>query len=67
MILRVNGEEKRFAEEVRTIRQLLDVLSVACERIAVEHNGEIVDPEAFADTHLQEEDTLEIVTFVGGG
>ena len=67
MNLRVNGEEKRFPEEVQTVGQLLDTLNVACERIAVELGGEIVGPEAFADTLLKENDTVEIVTFVGGG
>lgn len=35
--------------------------------IAVERNGEIVPKAAYKDVRLQEEDTMEIVRFVGGG
>ena len=67
MILRVNGEDKRFAEEIKTLKQLLDDLGFPCERIAVERNGEIEEPGSFEQIFLQEEDRIEIVAFVGGG
>jgi len=67
MILRINGEDKRFDEAVRTLKQLLDALGVSCRRIAVERNGEIEDPASFEQVVLEDEDRIEIVTFVGGG
>ncbi|MCT4545255.1 MAG: sulfur carrier protein ThiS [Vallitalea sp.] len=35
--------------------------------IAVEHNGDIVSKSKYKDVLLKEEDTIEIVSFVGGG
>lgn len=35
--------------------------------IAVERNGEIVPKAAYKEVRLQDEDTMEIVRFVGGG
>jgi thiazole synthase len=35
--------------------------------VAVERNREIVAPEAYDKTELQEGDQLEVVSFVGGG
>ncbi|WP_458414813.1 sulfur carrier protein ThiS [Schinkia sp. CFF1] len=35
--------------------------------IVVEHNGEIVSKDTYKDVLLTNEDTLEVVTFVGGG
>ena len=67
MILRVNGEQKEFSEEIKTLKQLLDALKIPCQRIAVERNGEISDPGSFELVDLQEDDRIEIVTFVGGG
>lgn len=37
------------------------------ERIAVEHNGQIVPKASYNNTTIADEDTLEIVSFVGGG
>ncbi len=67
MILRVNGEEKEFAEEIKTLKHLVDALEIPCQRIAVERNGEIEDPGSFEQVYLEEEDRIEIVAFVGGG
>lgn len=36
-------------------------------KIAVERNGEIVPRATYAKVMLKDEDTLEIVSFVGGG
>ncbi len=36
-------------------------------RIAVERNGDIVPKARYKDTVLQDGDSLEVVSFVGGG
>ena len=36
-------------------------------RIAVEYNGDILPGSLYSSTLLQDEDVLEIVSFVGGG
>ncbi|MCP4716148.1 MAG: sulfur carrier protein ThiS [Deltaproteobacteria bacterium] len=67
MMLTVNGEQKQFQPSPRTVADLLELLTVPGRRTAVEQNGLIVDPNSFTTAGLQENDKLEIVTFVGGG
>jgi thiamine biosynthesis protein ThiS len=50
-----------------TVQGLLEQLEIRHGRVAVERNLEIVPKRAFADTVLQDGDSLEIVTLVGGG
>ena len=67
MIIRVNGEEKHFSNTVASLGELLALLGAAAQRVAVEINGEIIDPALFASTPVQDKDKIEIVSFVGGG
>ena len=62
----VNGE-RRPIEDGLTVRGLLVQLELDPSHVAVERNGEIVPRATFDATLLQASDTLEIVTFVGGG
>ena len=62
----VNGAEHRFAQPLAVAR-LLEELSLAGRKIAVERNGEIVPKSAHADTLVADGDRLEIVVAVGGG
>ncbi len=62
----VNGAEK----EVRIgmpVSELLQEFQVPLTRVAVERNRRIVPPDLYEKTLLEEGDTLEIVSFVGGG
>lgn len=64
-MVKVNGEEQNAANKT-----LADYLATTCydpKRIAVERNGEIVPKAQYKDTVLQDGDTVEIVSFVGGG
>lgn len=63
--LTVNGETRRTSAP--TIAALVRDLGLAPEKVAVEHNGEIVPRSTLGDTPLDDGDTLEIVHFVGGG
>lgn len=67
MIIRVNGEEKSFSDPIVSLGQLLALLGVTAQRVAVEINGEIIDPALIAATPVQDRDKIEIVSFVGGG
>ncbi len=49
------------------IVQLLDVLELDTRHVAVELNREILPHEQHASRLLAENDSLEIVTLVGGG
>lgn len=64
----VNGESREVKQGLN-LTLLLEQLGIGGERnLAIEHNGEFLDPEAEWDSMvIAEGDTLEIVHFVGGG
>ena len=62
----VNGE-RREAPAGATVLSLLVSLELDPAHVVVEHNGEILRREDFPSTPLAEDDTLEIIRFVGGG
>jgi thiamine biosynthesis protein ThiS len=64
--IRLNGEKKDF-EEGTTLLGLIEQLSLAPERLAVEHNREVVRRTDWAGVRLSDGDRVEIVHFVGGG
>ena len=66
MELIINGESRAFAAP-QTLAQLVETLSLAGKRIAIEKNGEIVPRSQYAETQLADHDRLEIVVAVGGG
>ena len=58
------------ASMVRMCGSLLSYLSQAgfnVQRVVVERNGAIITREHFAETLLADDDSLEVVQFVGGG
>ena len=62
----INGETRAFAAPL-TLAQLVETLSLAGKRIAIEKNGAIVPRSQYAETQLADHDSLEIVVAVGGG
>ena len=62
----VNGESKEL-EEGATLQTLVQSLGLAPERVAVEHNREVVRRPDWPTLKLSEGDRVEIVHFVGGG
>ena len=64
--MRLNGETVQL-EQVQTLSEFLMAAKVDCKTIAVERNGVIVPKAEYESLWLSEEDTLEIVRFVGGG
>ncbi len=66
MKIYVNGEV-RDCQAGSTLAELLAELKLSCSRVAVERNREIVPPQVYETTELQEGDRLEVVGFVGGG
>jgi sulfur carrier protein len=69
MTLLINGRSREFAGLAPgdPVAKLLEALDLKADRVAVEHNGEIVRRENWAAVALAEGDKLEIVHFVGGG
>lgn len=66
MRLTINGKEQTL-EDGLTLAQLVEQLGMKSDRVAVEHNREIVPRPQWAATALSDGDRLEIVHFVGGG
>jgi thiamine biosynthesis protein ThiS len=50
-----------------TVQNLLEQLRLDSRQVVVERNQSIVPRQRFAEEVLAEDDTLEIVHFVGGG
>ena len=67
MNITINGNAKQLDSQNLTIAALVVTLNLTGKRLAIEKNGEIVPRSQFADVHLQDGDTLEIVGAVGGG
>ena len=62
----VNGEDVSVPSG-STLAQLLRQLSLDGRPVAVEHNRRVVPRGEHAAVRLNHGDTVEIVTFVGGG
>lgn len=65
MKLKVNGEYREVS--ATNVFDLLTELGLHPQGTIVERNREIVDREAYRETHLSEGDVLELVRLVGGG
>ena len=64
--MQVNGNVI-FLEEPQSLLDFLETQKYDVRLIAVQCNGEIIPRTTFKDVVLKDEDTLEIVSFVGGG
>jgi thiamine biosynthesis protein ThiS len=64
--IRLNGEAKEV-DEGTTLQSLVEQLSLAPERLAVELNREVIRRAEWHAVALAEDDRVEIVHFVGGG
>ena len=62
----VNGQDKEIGAGIN-IGQLLDTMKLNADCVAVECNLNVVERDAFATTKVSDGDSLEIVSFVGGG
>jgi sulfur carrier protein len=62
----VNGTPQPLVEGT-TVSQLLERMTLAGKRVAIERNGEIVPRSQHAQARLADGDRLEIVVAVGGG
>ncbi len=64
-MVKINGKALDVAG--MTLAEYLLTTDYDPRRIAVERNGQIVPKASYAQTVLEAEDSLEIVSFVGGG
>ncbi|MFR7988972.1 MAG: sulfur carrier protein ThiS [Anaerovoracaceae bacterium] len=64
-MVKINGKEEDAAGKV--LSEYLQESGYSLKRIAVERNGEIVPRARYGDVRLCDGDTVEVVSFVGGG
>ena len=62
----INGIEMDFENDI-TITTLLNNLNLCAEKVVIEVNYEIVSKENYENHKLYERDSIEVVSFVGGG
>jgi sulfur carrier protein len=69
LTVQLNGHPRTLADltSPTDLASVINALNLKADRIAVEHNGEIVPRSAWAQSHIATGDRLEIVHFVGGG
>ena len=64
-MVKINGMELDVAG--KALSEYLATTDYDHKRIAVERNGDIVPKAQYGATILQDGDTVEVVSFVGGG
>ncbi len=64
-MVKVNGEMLDLAG--MTVMDYLATTNYDPKRIAVERNGDIVFKSQYSTTVLEDGDSIEVVSFVGGG
>lgn len=64
-MVKVNGEMLDLAG--KTVMEYLATTNYDPKRIAVERNGDIVFKSQYGTTVLEDGDSIEVVSFVGGG
>ncbi|MBW2366270.1 MAG: sulfur carrier protein ThiS [Deltaproteobacteria bacterium] len=65
MIITINGNSEEISDG--SILTYIKGKGLAPEALVVEHNYKIVKKDKWDQTLLQENDNLEILSFVGGG
>lgn len=64
-MVKVNGMQEDVAG--MTIAEFLERANYNVKRIVVERNEEIIPRTEYDQTVLQDGDTVEVITFMGGG
>ena len=66
MLILVNGAEKNIADNT-TVSAFIKENNYDAEKVVIEHNKVIQATEKWSELVLQPNDSLEIISFVGGG
>lgn len=67
MHVRINSKEYPVTERVNTLEELVIHLKLRKGNTLLKRNGRPVSWKDWPDVTLQEDDLIEILTFVGGG
>ena len=67
-VLKINGTEKTFDEGLPSnLSELLRILEIDAATVVAEIDGSIIERKDFAQTNLNEAQSVELIRFVGGG
>nr|MBU1328013.1 sulfur carrier protein ThiS [Candidatus Omnitrophota bacterium] len=66
MIVKINGKDETVEKKLN-LAELVAVKKLSPEKIVMEYNLRIVPKDEWRDVILQENDHIEIISFVGGG
>lgn len=64
-MVKINGENLDF--DGQSISEYLLSAGYDVKRVAVELNGDIISKTSYEETILKDGDSIEVVSFVGGG
>jgi len=64
--IKINGESRDVPDQV-TIEELVVLLGLKTDRLAVERNRSVVSRAQWSSVDLEDNDQIEIIHFVGGG
>ena len=67
MRIRVNGLEEVISEKMMTLQELVINRGLSPKQVIVEVNLQIIPREQWPQITLQDKDSIEIISFVGGG
>ena len=66
MIVKINGRIEEIAKKLN-MGELLAAKGLKPERVVIEHNHRIIPKDQLQAVVLNDNDNVEIVSFVGGG
>ncbi len=66
MIIKINGKSETLEKNLN-LAELVATKALVPEAVVLEHNFRIVPKDEWRTVTLEENDTVEIVSFVGGG
>lgn len=67
MKVRINGVEEVISEKTMTLQELVLNRGLKPTQIVIEVNLRIIPREQWPQISLQDKDSIEIISFVGGG
>ncbi len=67
MRVRINGQEELITEKSLTLQELIANRELSPSQVVVEVNLQIIPREQWPQISLQNNDCIEIISFVGGG
>ena len=64
--IKINGKVRTFQEKTNLLK-LVNILKIPIKKVAIELNQEIIDKKNLNKIMLKNNDSVEIVHFIGGG